>query len=172
MLSDVAVKPMIPVRDLKTARKFYEETLGFKPVHVEPEVVATYQSGQGVMHVYQSEFGGTNKGTAALWEVSDLEGTVKSLKDKGVTFEHYDDMKGITREGDIHKAHACAPPQGPARQAAAGSGPHGSHRTEPSGSGDSSRAPPGTARFRMFFVDRPPPPRLMACTLPSLLSSW
>src|SRR5437016_4949346 len=46
MLGDIAVQPMIPVKDLKTARKFYEDTLGLKPVHVEPDVVATYKSGQ------------------------------------------------------------------------------------------------------------------------------
>jgi catechol 2,3-dioxygenase-like lactoylglutathione lyase family enzyme len=104
MLGDTAVVPMIPVKDLKAAQKFYEDTLGLKRLHVEPDVVATYQSGQTTMNVYQSEFGGTNKGTAALWEVDDLEGTVKELKAKGVAFEHYDNMQGVTREGDIHRA--------------------------------------------------------------------
>jgi catechol 2,3-dioxygenase-like lactoylglutathione lyase family enzyme len=104
MLGEVAVVPMIPVKDLKAARKFYEDTLGLRPMHVEPDVVATYRSGQSTMNVYQSEFGGTNKGTAALWEVDDLDGTVKQLKAKGVTFEHYDNMQGVTREGDVHRA--------------------------------------------------------------------
>jgi catechol 2,3-dioxygenase-like lactoylglutathione lyase family enzyme len=104
MLANTTVLPMIPVKDLKTARKFYEETLGLKPVNVEPDIVATYKSGQSTMNVYQSEFGGTNKGTAALWEVDDIEGTVKQLKAKGVAFEHYDNMQGVTREGDIHRA--------------------------------------------------------------------
>jgi len=104
MLDNVAVQPMIPVKDLKVARNFYEGTLGFKPMRAEPDVFAKYKSGSSTMNVYQSEFGGTNKGTAALWEVDDLQGTVKELKAKGVTFEHYDDMKGVTREGDIHHA--------------------------------------------------------------------
>jgi catechol 2,3-dioxygenase-like lactoylglutathione lyase family enzyme len=95
---------MIPVKDLKTARKFYEDTLGLQAVHVEPDVVATYRSGRSTMNVYQSEFGGTNKGTAALWEVDDIDSTVRELKSKGVAFEHYDDMQGVTREGDIHRA--------------------------------------------------------------------
>ena len=104
MLNDVVVRPMIPVKDLKVAQKFYEDTLGLKPVFVEPGVVATYGSGERTVNVYQSEFGGTNKGTTALWEVDDIEGTVRQLRAKGVTFEHYDDMKGVSRSGDIHQA--------------------------------------------------------------------
>jgi catechol 2,3-dioxygenase-like lactoylglutathione lyase family enzyme len=95
---------MIPVKDLGAARRFYEETLGLRLVNVEPGVVATYASGGATMNVYQSQFGGTNKGTAALWEVDDIDGTVKQLKARGVSFEHYDDMQGVTREGDIHRA--------------------------------------------------------------------
>jgi catechol 2,3-dioxygenase-like lactoylglutathione lyase family enzyme len=95
---------MLPVRDLGQAQRFYEGTLGLKKLHVEPDVVATYQSGRSTLHVYRSEFAGTNKGTAALWEVDDVPGTVKELKAKGATFEHYDDMPGVTRDGDIHRA--------------------------------------------------------------------
>jgi len=95
---------MLPVKDLAAAQRFYEETLGLKRLHVEPDVVVTYQSGKSTLNVYRSEFAGTNKGTAALWEVDDLEGTVEQLKAKGATFEHYDDMPGVTRDGDVHRA--------------------------------------------------------------------
>jgi hypothetical protein len=60
-----------------------------------------YQSGSTKLCVYRSEFAGTNKGTAALWEVKDVEKTVNELKAKGVTFEHYE-MPGLTLKGDIH----------------------------------------------------------------------
>ena len=36
--------------------------------------------------------------------MDDVEGTVKELKSRGVKFEHYDDMPGLTRDGDIHRA--------------------------------------------------------------------
>ena len=40
---------------------------------------------------------------AASWAVGDdFNAIVQSLRDKGVTFEHYDDLPGTTREGDIH----------------------------------------------------------------------
>ena len=69
-----------------------------------PDTATTYRSGKSSLVVYRSEFAGTNKGTAALWEVSDVRAAVNELKGKGVRFEHYDDMPGVTREGDIHRA--------------------------------------------------------------------
>src|SRR5437879_11031687 len=104
MLSNAKVQPMLPVKDLKTAQKFYEQTLGLKKVGEMADEAVTYKSGGTTLVVYRSEFAGTNKGTAALWEVDDVDGTVKDLKSKGVKFEHYDDMPGLTRDGDIHRA--------------------------------------------------------------------
>jgi catechol 2,3-dioxygenase-like lactoylglutathione lyase family enzyme len=104
MLGDTNVQPMLPVKDLKAAKKFYEKTLGLEPVEDMPDSATTYRSGKTNLVVYRSEFAGTNKGTAALWEVADVRATVKDLKGKGVSFEHYDDMPGMTRDGDIHRA--------------------------------------------------------------------
>lgn len=104
MLGDENAMTMLPVKDLKKAEKFYEEALGLRRLHEEPGEVATYRSGNTTLNVYRSEFAGTNKGTAALWEVEDVEGTVKKLKSKGVTFEHYDKLPGLKRKGDIHRA--------------------------------------------------------------------
>src|SRR5438128_2327544 len=104
MLRDAAVEPMLPVKDLKAATKFYEETLGLERTGGEPDVAVTYRSGGSTLCVYRSEFAGTNKGTAALWEVDDVEGTAKELKAKGVTFERYDDLPGLSRQGDIYRA--------------------------------------------------------------------
>jgi catechol 2,3-dioxygenase-like lactoylglutathione lyase family enzyme len=103
MLSDVTVQPMLPVKDLEVAEKFYEKKLGLKRVEAEPGEAVVYRSGNSTLCVYRSEFAGTNKGTAALWEVKDTEGTVQELKAKGVTFEHYN-LPGLTRKGDIHAA--------------------------------------------------------------------
>lgn len=103
MLSDATVQPMLPVKDLEAAKKFYEEALGLKKVDEQPGTAVTYQSGDSTLSVYSSEFAGTNQGTAALWEVNDLEGTVEELKAKGVIFEQYD-LPGLTWEGGIHRA--------------------------------------------------------------------
>ena len=105
MLSDSNAQTMLPVKDLEKAEKFYEEVLGLRRVRETPDTVVTYRSGDTTLNVYRSEFAGTNKGTAALWEVDDLDGTVIELKAKGVAFEHYE-LPGLKRDGDIHRASA------------------------------------------------------------------
>ena len=106
MLRDATVQPMLPVKDLAAAERFYQEALGLERVNAESGVAVVYRSGTSTLVVYRSQFAGTNKGTAALWEVDDVEGTVRELKAKGVPFERYDDLPGVKREGDIHRAGA------------------------------------------------------------------
>ena len=101
MLSDIKVQPMLPVSDLPAAETFYEKTLGLKRVGGMPGVATTYKSGDSTLNVYKSEFAGTNQGTAALWEVDDVEKTAKDLKSKGVKFESYD-MPEMDRKGDVY----------------------------------------------------------------------
>ena len=91
----------IAVKNLDVARKFYEGVLGLTPQPEMEEGVMSLKSGSTTVLVYTSQYAGTNRATTATWNVDDLEGTVASLKSKGVTFEHYD-MPGVTRTGDIH----------------------------------------------------------------------
>lgn len=104
MLGDFDVQPMLPVGDLEEAKRFYEESLGLERLHEMPRTVLVYRSGGGTLCVYRSEFAGTNQGTAALWEVDDVEKMVEELRARGVTFTHYDDLPGLTRKGDVHSA--------------------------------------------------------------------
>ena len=68
----------------------------------DPDAVM-YRSGPSVVLVYKSSYAGTNQATAASWAVGDdFDTIVEGLKGKGVTFEHYDDLPGTTREGDVH----------------------------------------------------------------------
>jgi catechol 2,3-dioxygenase-like lactoylglutathione lyase family enzyme len=102
MLRDTPAIANVAVKDLSVAKKFYEGTLGLRPVHVEGEEAIAYQSGNTTLTVYRSRFAGTNKATAVTWAVGkELERVVRDLKAKGVTFEHYD-MPGLKLEGDIH----------------------------------------------------------------------
>jgi catechol 2,3-dioxygenase-like lactoylglutathione lyase family enzyme len=103
MLGDNDAMATIAVKNLTAARKFYEGKLGFKPVHTEEDQAVAYKSGKSQLLVYQSQFAGTNKATAATWMVDDVESLAKDLKGKGIAFEHYD-MPGMTRKGDVHIA--------------------------------------------------------------------
>src|SRR5712671_1793042 len=106
MLRNATVLPMLPIKDMPAATRFYENALGLEKTGGAADVAVTYRSGGSTLCVYRSEFAGTNKGTAALWEVDDVEGTVRELKAKGVPFERYDDLPGLKRDGDIHRAGA------------------------------------------------------------------
>jgi catechol 2,3-dioxygenase-like lactoylglutathione lyase family enzyme len=103
MLGDRDASANLAVKDLKAAKKFYEETLGLTEINAEGEELIVLKSGNSTINVYRSEYAGTNKATAVTWEVGErLQEIVKTLKSKGVRFEHYD-MPGMTRDGDIHK---------------------------------------------------------------------
>jgi catechol 2,3-dioxygenase-like lactoylglutathione lyase family enzyme len=102
MLGGKDAAATLAVSDLQSARSFYENTLGLEPLVEVPESVL-YRSGNAVVLVYPSEYAGTNQATAATWAVGDdFEAIVHELRTKGVTFEHYDDLPGTTREGDVH----------------------------------------------------------------------
>jgi catechol 2,3-dioxygenase-like lactoylglutathione lyase family enzyme len=102
MLADKEAMATIPVKDLDASRKFYQNTLGFKPAGAEGQGVATFNSGKSTILVYESEYAGTNQATAATWGVGDeLEQIIAKLKKAGVKFEHYD-MPDSRLEGDIH----------------------------------------------------------------------
>ena len=93
----------VAVRDIGTARTFYEGTLGLKQVDSEGEELITFRTGDTLLNVYRSQYAGTNKATAVTWVVGDkLDDVVRTLKDKGVAFEHYD-MPELVREGDVYR---------------------------------------------------------------------
>jgi catechol 2,3-dioxygenase-like lactoylglutathione lyase family enzyme len=102
MLGDKDAVANIAVKNLETAKKFYEETLGLTQIGAEGQEVIVFRSGSSTIYVYKSQYAGTNQATALTWVVGkDIEGIVRKLKDKSVTFEHYD-MPDVTREDDIH----------------------------------------------------------------------
>jgi catechol 2,3-dioxygenase-like lactoylglutathione lyase family enzyme len=92
----------IAVKDINAAKKFYEEKLGLQPLEFEEASVITYKSGNSTVLVYQSQYAGTDKATAATWSVGDnIESVVEALKAKGISFEHYD-FPNSKLEGDVH----------------------------------------------------------------------
>jgi catechol 2,3-dioxygenase-like lactoylglutathione lyase family enzyme len=100
MLSHNTMYAALPVRDLEEAMDFYGNTLGLTVID-RNEAGTWYQTGTSRLALYHSDFAGTNKGTAAIWEVGDPEATVKSLQGRGVQFQEYD-LEGAKREGFIH----------------------------------------------------------------------
>jgi len=102
MLSDKDAIATVAVKNLETARKFYEGTLGLTKV-MENEEVLAFKTGRSTLFVYRSPHAGTNKATGVTFVAEEVEDLVRSLKGRGVTFEHYD-LPNLTRQGDLHVA--------------------------------------------------------------------
>jgi catechol 2,3-dioxygenase-like lactoylglutathione lyase family enzyme len=102
MLSDKDAVATVAVRNLDSAKKFYEQTLGLTKI-MENEEVLAFKSGNSTLFVYRSQFAGTNTATAVTWVTDEIEATVTALRGRGVSFEHYD-LPKMTRQGDLHVA--------------------------------------------------------------------
>jgi catechol 2,3-dioxygenase-like lactoylglutathione lyase family enzyme len=101
MLGKADATPMIAVKDLDRARKFYEGKLGLKEVDNFGEGFLL-KSGDTKLSVYKSEFAGSNKATALNFDVDDIDTEVRALRDKGIAFEKYN-LEGLTPKGDIYE---------------------------------------------------------------------
>jgi catechol 2,3-dioxygenase-like lactoylglutathione lyase family enzyme len=101
MLQDTDAVATLGVKDLDVAAEFYEQTLGLTRVGGEDNEAVAFQSGETTINVYRSSFAGTNKATALTWAVDDVDDVVRTLKAKGIRFEHYD-LPNTRREGDVH----------------------------------------------------------------------
>ena len=112
MLKDRNSSAVVAVKDIARAGAFYGDILGLEPLNEGPGQanVLVFKTGATRLVVYESEFAGTSQANAVVWGMDgDLVDTVKTLKARGVVFEHYD-MPGVTLNGDIHEA-------GPAKMA-------------------------------------------------------
>ena len=82
----------LPAADLKRARRFYEETLGFEVETRDdmPEDLFVHAGDASLIVVYDRGRGGDGDATNVTFEVDELEATVAELRSRGVTFEDYD----------------------------------------------------------------------------------
>ncbi len=112
MLTNSPIRPTIPVVDLDRAKRFYETTLGVKPISANNDNIsgiAIFECGDGtLMELYQR---GPSKAdhTVATFEVSNIEEEVNMLRGKEVNFEEYDvpeikTQNGIATQGSVKAA--------------------------------------------------------------------
>ncbi|MFC2029627.1 VOC family protein [Chloroflexota bacterium] len=111
MLENAPFGVTLPVVDMERARRFYEETLGLKPVgEANPEMVQ-FGSGEtpGVV-LYRRDSPTTADHTIGGFVVDNVEETVDALAARGVVFEQYDmpglktDARGIATTGTSRAA--------------------------------------------------------------------
>lgn len=101
MLQENTVMAMVAVKNLDTAKDFYGKTLGLGEGDPNPAGVL-YKSGAGQVFVYAAPTAGTNQGTSATWEVSDIKATVENLKAAGVADWQQYEFPGAEHDGEVH----------------------------------------------------------------------
>lgn len=112
MLTNSPIRPTIPVVDLNRAKRFYETTLGLKPVPENNDTtsgIVIFECGNSTLiELYQR---GPSKAdhTVATFEVSNIEEEVNMLRGKGVSFEEYNmpeikTQNGIATQGSVKAA--------------------------------------------------------------------
>lgn len=99
LLQDCQVVANIPAADLGRARAFYADTLGLEPVEESPGGLR-YRTGGTDFHLYETEYAGKAGHTIAQLHVPDVRPVVEELRNRGLSFEHYD-LPGITWDGDV-----------------------------------------------------------------------
>ncbi|GIG36415.1 VOC family protein [Cellulomonas pakistanensis] len=106
MLSDHPAMPCLAVRDLGRARRFYEQTLGFRATQPPgspgaDDMGVVYATGSGGMLVYPSSYAGTNRATAVTFQVADeaFDREVGALRSSGIGFETFELPSGEWRDG-------------------------------------------------------------------------
>ena len=99
-----ASSAIVAVSDIDRARRFYSDTLGLELLEEGMEGVLVYKTGATHLVVYPSEFAGTGKANAVVWDCgADIDAIAADLRAKGVRFEHYE-MDGATYKDGVHDA--------------------------------------------------------------------
>ncbi|MEU8758992.1 VOC family protein [Streptomyces sp. NPDC048659] len=108
MLSESPIAAIIPVNDMARAKRFYTDTLGLTLVKESPQDVM-FETGGSMIGLYETPYGGQAQHTLASWKVADLDGEMKELRGRGVTFEEYDlpglkTVDGVVESDDMRGA--------------------------------------------------------------------
>lgn len=85
----------LPASDIARARTWYAEKLDLKPTRSFEDGSSMYMEGDSGFLLYQSQFAGTNKATAAGFAVKDFDTTIAELRSRGVEFMDFDFGDGM-----------------------------------------------------------------------------
>jgi predicted enzyme related to lactoylglutathione lyase len=106
MLQSFPMYSYIPAKDVKRARAFYEQTLGFKPDDETNGGVVYKFAGGTACFLYPTPNAGTSEASQAFWDVDEVEDVVDKLVSRGVVMEIYPgaDERGIITAGGAKAA--------------------------------------------------------------------
>ena len=81
---------LLPVKDLKRARRFYEEQLRMQPVGLKADGKFIYRCGGAEIALFPKAEGTKAEHTALSFKVDDISAAIRDLQSRGVTFADYD----------------------------------------------------------------------------------
>ena len=98
-IRDASIMPVVAVEDLDRAISFYRDALGLEVRRSEQDPTAAIaEIGNDRLYLYKSTYS-RGEATVASLLVSDLESTVRELRERGVVFQEYDSPAIKTVEG-------------------------------------------------------------------------
>jgi catechol 2,3-dioxygenase-like lactoylglutathione lyase family enzyme len=104
LLGNTSSSAIVAARDLGRARDFYVDTLGLEPVSAGEQDMLELRTGETRLIVYVSEFAGSNKANAVVWNGGgDFDAIVDQMRDRGITFEEYPALGMEIRDG-VHSS--------------------------------------------------------------------
>ena len=89
-LADLRVHTTLPVPDVAESRRFWEGTLGFRPVQVQPTAVIFRAGAGSVFAISRTGAKPSGAHTQMAFTSTDLEADVAAFREKGITFIDYD----------------------------------------------------------------------------------
>lgn len=102
LLGNTSSSAIVAVSDIGRAREFYADKLGLEAVDGHEQEVLEFRTGDTRLVVYVSEFAGSNKANAVVWNGRGrFDAIVEQLREAGVTFEDYPDL-GMAIERGVH----------------------------------------------------------------------
>jgi predicted enzyme related to lactoylglutathione lyase len=109
MLTGSKATAMLPVVDMKRARKFYEETLRLAAPRVGPMGDVHYDAGGTEIALYPRATPTKADHTTLTFEVRDIEREMGDLRSNGVKFDDYDmpELKTVKGIATIGKERAA-----------------------------------------------------------------
>lgn len=107
MLQGFPLYTYLPAKDVARARRFYEDTLGFRPKQEIAGGVVYEFGDKTACFLYPTPHAGTSRASQAFWQVDDVEREVAELKSRGVALEDYD-MPGKGPSGVVTAGGAKA----------------------------------------------------------------
>jgi catechol 2,3-dioxygenase-like lactoylglutathione lyase family enzyme len=101
LLTNALICATVATKNLRRAKRFYEETLGLKAAISDERRGVYFVAGSGTMlNLYEQEHS-TPESSVATFLVENLDDVMSDLRNRGISFEEYD-MPDLKTKGGVY----------------------------------------------------------------------